>query len=240
MQLFAFAESAALCYTEKKEGGPDMRCTDWLLELLYPSKCMCCRKILDGGGAICPACADKLTYLDRPVPGVRGAARCEAVLCYEGDFREAFHRFKFGGMRRYAEDFGRWMARCVQDRLAGSYDLITWTPVSERRRRERGYDQAELLCRVMARELSMKPVRTLRKLRHTQAQSGLSGRSARLGNVLGVYEAVEPENFAGLRVLLVDDVVTTGATLSEASRTLLSAGAGRVVCMTLAAAVGTA
>ena len=87
-----------------------------------------------------------------------------------------------------------------------------------------------LLASAAALELGEVAVETLRKGRNTEAQSGLDGDAARRANVLGVYEAVDPERISGHRILLVDDICTTGATLAECARVLREAGAADVVC----------
>ena len=101
----------------------------------------------------------------------------------------------------------------------------TGVPVSAKRRRSRGYDQTELLAHAVARELELPCTQTLQKIRHNPAQSSQRDAAARRANVLGAYRAVSPERFAGRSVLLIDDILTTGATLSECSRVLLTAGA---------------
>ena len=116
-----------------------------------------------------------------------------------------------------------------------TFDLLTWVPVSARRRFCRGYDQVGLLARALGRELGIKPQRTLRKVRHTPAQSTLSGAEQRKANVLGAYRVVNPRALQGKRVLLLDDIITTGATLSECARTLEAAGAARVLGASVAA-----
>lgn len=208
-----------------------------VLDLFYPPKCLICHRIMDSSRqTVCSACMDRLPEHDGADPQVRFAERCVATFFYEGDLRESFHRFKFGGLRAYATQYGRWMAVTVRDKLAGEFDLITWAPVSDKRRKQRGYDQSELLARTVAKELGMQPVRLLRKCRHTRPNSELGDASGRSANVAGVYEPLTPERFAGRRVLVIDDIVTTGATLSECSRVLLTAGAMSVVCAALAAA----
>ena len=154
---------------------------------------------------------------------------------YEGDLRTSFLRFKFGGAAQYAATYGTWMAHTIEDKLAGRYDLLTWAPVSRARKRSRGYDQSELLCREIGKRLGMEPVRTLRKTRNPPAQSALPDPAQRRANVSGAYTPERPERFAGKRILIIDDIVTTGATLSECSRTLLLAGASDVVYAALAA-----
>lgn len=208
---------------------------DWLLDLIYPPRCMICHKLLaPGEKQICPACDDALPEYDGADPQVRFCARCVVTFRYAGMLRESFLRYKFSGLRQYAGRYGAWMSVTIRDKLAGQFDLITYAPVSRKRKKERGYDQSELLCRAIARELGLEPVRTLEKRMHTAAQSSLNAREARAANVAGVYAPVEPARFAGRRVLLIDDIITTGATLSECCRVLLAAGAERVVCAALA------
>ena len=114
--------------------------------------------------------------------------------------------------------------------LGGAFDTVTWVPVSPRRLRQRGYDQARLLAESACRLWETKPLPLLRKTVHNPAQSGLKEAAARRANVLGVYEAVDPERISGHRILLVDDICTTGATLAECARVLREAGAADVVC----------
>ena len=205
-----------------------------LTAILFPPRCMFCRRILDEGN-ICPACRDRLPRCG-PVKG-RGEffSQCAAALYYVDDVRRALLLFKFRGRQAFAVGLGGLMAETVREHLAGTYDLITWAPVSDKRRRRRGYDQSELLCRAMAKSLGETYVRTLRKVRHTAANSTIDTPEARAANVLGAYEAADPEVVRGRRILLVDDIYTTGATLSECARMLLMAGAEDVICCTAAA-----
>jgi competence protein ComFC len=208
----------------------------WLLDLFYPPRCMICHRLLRSGEReICPGCLQSLPDYDGPEPQVRFAEHCAVTFYYEGRLRESFLRYKFSGLRQYAERYGSWMAGTIRDKLAGSYELLTWVPVSAPRKRRRGYDQAELLARAVGRELGLEPVRTLRKTVDNREQSGLGGAPERAANAAGVYVPAEPQNYAGKRILLIDDIVTTGATLSECSRVLRTAGAAEVVCAALAA-----
>ena len=124
-------------------------------------------------------------------------------------------------------------AEFAPDLIVGSICTAGNTPPSEQ---SSLLDQAFLLASAAALELGDVAVETLRKGRNTQAQSGLSDDAARRANVLGAYTIVDPELVEGKRVLLIDDVVTTGSTFSECARVLRSAGAAGVVCATLARA----
>lgn len=212
---------------------------EFLLDLLFPPKCVFCHKLLKTGEhGFCAHCQTSLPWTstdDRP-RHYEGISQCESPLWYRGDVPDSFHRYKFEGCSSYAAVYGPLMVQCARDRLDGRFDLITWAPLSAKRKKKRGYDQAFLLARSMGNELGLQPVETLRKCRDTSAQSSLDDDERRKTNVHGVYQCTDPSLIEGKRVLLVDDVVTTGSTLSECARTLRAAGAADVVAVTLARA----
>ena len=193
-----------------------------LLDLIFPAKCPFCGRVLDRPG-ICDACRGELPWTEGADALRRGPGGllCAAPLWYQGLAREGLHRFKFRGMSSAAATLGELIAGCAAEHFSGAFDTVTWVPVSPRRLRQRGYDQARLLAE-SARRLSLSV--------HNPAQSGLKEAAARRANVLGVYEAVDPERISGHRILLVDDICTTGATLAECARVLREAGAAHVVC----------
>ena len=211
----------------------------WLLDLLFPPRCVFCGKLLATGERdFCARCQKELPWLEGPAAEQTGEffSLCAAPLRYQDTVRDSIRRYKFKGRQGYHKSYGKLVAQCVHDHLAGKYDLITWVPLSDKRKKERGYDQAFLLASAAALELGDVAVETLRKARNTDPQSGLEGEAERRANVLGAYIAVDPELVAGRRVLLIDDVVTTGATFSECARVLRTMGAKDVVCAALARA----
>lgn len=159
---------------------------------------------------------------------------CVAPLYYEGNVRDALIRYKFDGATAYAGLFGRLTASCIRERLEGSYDLISWVPLSGKRLKTRGYDQAMLIAMAAALELSDVAAETLRKVKDTAPQSKTGAGEARRANISGAYEVCDAELVAGKRILLIDDIVTTGATLSECARMLGLAGAESVVAAAVA------
>ncbi len=213
-----------------------MSIADALLDLLFPPKCPFCGRLLEDKALLCPDCQRDLPWLVGPAgeKAVELTAGCVSTLRYQGPVREAVHAYKFGGKAARSRSLGVLVAQCVRDHGLTA-DLVSWPPLSKKRRRVRGYDQAERLARVAGEELGLPVAATLRK-EEIPAQSGLQEEAQRRANVLGAYSALAPEAFQGRQVLLVDDVVTTGATLSECAKTLLLAGAGSVVCATLARA----
>lgn len=204
---------------------------------IWPRRCILCRRSLGpGGDRVCPECA---ASLPEPFSGARRGThyrRWASALWYEDRVRESFLRFKFGGCRFYAELYGPWLANAVQKLLGTDYELLTYIPISRLRRRRRGYDQTLLLAEAAGRALGMKPVCTLKKRSRVKPQSRTLGPEERQRNIRGAFSVPKPELVRGRRVLLIDDVLTTGATVSEASRVLLEAGAKSVDVATLAAA----
>ena len=206
-----------------------MKLLEAFLDLLFPPKCPFCGRVLEKPG-ICPTCEKNLPWIEGR-EGLRegaGGLRCAGAVWYEGLAREGLLRLKFQGASAAAEPMGDLVARCAAEHFSGEFDTVTWVPVSKKRLRKRGYDQAELLARAACRLWDTEPVRLLNKTVDNPAQSGISDTAARRANVLGVYEACG--DAAGKHVLLIDDICTTGATLSECARVLKDAGTESVVC----------
>ena len=210
------------------------RAVSRLLDLLFPPKCPLCRRLVPRDGELCASCRESLPRRKNPEVQVEFVDKCVSPLSYTGTVAEALRRMKFSNLPGYAKSFGRLLAETVGEALAGEYDLVSWVPVSPRRRRRRGYDQAQLLAREVGRELGVPVVSTLCKPKDNPAQSGVGGPAARKANVLGVYIITDSERVLGQRILLIDDIVTTGATLAECAMTLKAAGAARVVAAAVA------
>ena len=207
-----------------------------LLEWLFPRKCILCRSFLGRDETdLCRTCRvdqPEYRYGKKKVPHI---ADLTAVWMYEGDVRRSIHRYKFTGECHYAAPYARLLAMRVRRDLPTA-EIVTWVPISGKRLRQRGYDQVELLARAVGPELELPTESLLEKIRDNRANSGLKTPAERRANVLGVYRAVGPERFRGKRVLLLDDIVTTGATASECARVLLTAGAEEVIFAAVAAA----
>lgn len=208
-----------------------------LLGLLYPPKCPFCGRILERGEAgVCALCEGALPWTDGPGGPVEGCGACLSPLWYRDGVREAVHRYKFNGAAAHAVLFGELMAQCLADRWDGGVDLITWAPLHPKRKKRRGYDQAELLARRVGEISNVPVVPTLEKIRAAGEQSRLQTEEERRANIAGAYRDKPGLDLSGKRVVLVDDVVTTGSTLGECAACLRAAGADIVVALTLAQA----
>lgn len=205
-----------------------------ILDFFMPRRCPFCGAVA-GRELLCEKCEKTLPFTGEHAVEETTFARCAAPLYYEGAVRQAILRFKFGRKLGSLPCFGRLMAQCAAENFSGEFDAITWVPVSKKRLKKRGFDQARYLVASLCVDWHVEPVETLRKVVDNPAQSGIESPEERRVNVLGVYEAVQPERFAGKRLLLIDDIRTTGATLAECVRVLKEAGARDVLCLTLAA-----
>lgn len=207
-----------------------------LIDLLFPPKCAFCGKLIEKGD-ICGSCEASLPYREEESVLTAIGEReypCTLPFYYESPVQDGVKALKFGKKSWRAKVFARYVAQAAAERLAGEFDAVTFVPVSWRRNWERGFDQARLLAEETARLWEVKAEATLKKIRHTRAQSSLSDPARRAENVKGAYAVPRPDRVRGRRFLLIDDVCTTGSTLSAAADALTAAGAAGVVCAALA------
>ncbi len=208
-----------------------------IISILFPPKCILCRRILSKDETdLCHNCRANTPEFGKSKFSLSFLAEWTAVWYYKDDARKSLLRYKFSGRRSYASAYGKLLAMKLEREAFLDFDVLTWVPIGPLRRFRRGYDQDELLAKALGAELGRPAVQTLRKIRNTPPQSGLKGVSRRRANVLGAYRALDPEAVRGKRILLIDDIITTGATVSECARVLLTAGAKEVTCAAMAAA----
>lgn len=213
-----------------------MKLYHWILNLLFPPRCILCRKLLEGGEVdLCTRCRMETPEYPPRKRKPQFLDSFAAVWYYEEYPRKSLLRYKFSGKRIYAPAYGRLLAMKLLREYPEGFDCLTWVPISRLRRFSRGYDQVEILAYAVEKELGLEAVPMLKKTHHNRRQSGISGAAQRRANVLGVYQAVAPERIRGKRILLLDDILTTGATAGECARVLLTAGAKEVHCAAMAA-----
>lgn len=204
---------------------------------LYPDKCILCGKLLQKqetdlcrscriDAPECPVNRSKYPYLNSWI----------ALWYYEDNVRRSLLHYKFYGKRHYANAYARLLGMKLLREEKLDVDVITWVPISQKRKRQRGFDQVELLADKLGQELCTEPMPLLKKIRNNAVQSGIVGQAERRANVLGVYQVIDPEKIEGKRILLLDDILTTGATVGECARVLLTAGAKEVHVAVIAAA----
>jgi len=208
-----------------------------ILHKFFPPKCILCKKLLaEEETDLCRSCRENQPEYPSHKFNLSFLAQCTGLWYYKENVRNSILRYKFYGRRHYAGAYGRLLAMKLQKEGWDDTDILTWAPISRRRKFRRGYDQVELFGTALAQELGLSLVPTLRKIRHTKPQSTMGGAAQRRANILGAFEVIDPALIRGKRILLLDDIVTTGATASECGRVLLTAGAKEVKLATLAVA----
>lgn len=209
-----------------------------LLDVLFPPKCAFCGRLLpDGVREICPECEKELPRTRGKMRKIDFIPRVISPLRYEALVREALLRYKFRAAPARGRVYGRMIARELADLGYTNFDCVTWVPLSRRRLHRRGYDQARILAEEVAKALDKPCEKLLNKSRNVRPQSSLRSADARRANVSGCYTVPTTSRAEGKRLLLIDDIVTTGATLSECARMLMLAGAAEVTAATVASAI---
>lgn len=203
-----------------------MKLGDLIGRLLYPPKCVLCGSLLeDEETDLCHDCRCDVPAWEKSRKKLQFLDSWAAVWYYEENVRRSLVRYKFYGARSYASVYGRLLAMKLSEQHPDGVDILTWVPVSPIRKFFRGYDQVELLAYAVGSELGITPVRTLNKIRHNRTQSRIRGEAKRRANVLGAYKVTDPAVVRGKTIVLLDDIITTGATIGECARMLLTAGA---------------
>ena len=235
------------------------------IDLVLPPQCLACRALVTEPGRLCPSCWPKARFIAPPSCTVCGRAltgtgpspglpdldltcgaclqsppqftRARSVLIFDGVGRDLVHQLKYADRLDGAGAMGAWMVQAAGE-AAQTADLIVPVPLHYLRLVRRRYNQAQILAQVIARETGL-PLESdgLRRVRRTKSQVGLNARE-RAENVRGAFQ-VSPklrDRLAQARVLLVDDVLTTGATVSACAQALSRAGASEVTVLTLARA----
>jgi ComF family protein len=215
------------------------------VDLFYPPRCALCERF---GALLCTGCLDSMPRADGlrcsvcwlPLRGDGACYQCQegpraftalrSAFRYEGKARELVHGFKFRDLSSLSEVMAAEMSPLV-DRQT---DVIVPVPLSGSRQRERGYNQSRLLARALSTSLQLPLADALKRTRSSRPQTRSFSREERRQNVEGAFSVRRPGIVTGLRVLLVDDVATTGATLDACARALLAAGALEVRAVTFA------
>ena len=207
-----------------------------LLDYFFPPRCTFCHKIVENGEIhVCPHCREHLPQTHNGGLQKKDFVKsCAAPFYYEDEIRLSLLRFKFGNRPWYAEDYAPYVADSIREGLEGQWEILSWIPVSKKRLRQRGYDQAEVLCRAVGEELGVTPIPLLVKHRHTKAQSASGSAEKLKANISGAYRLLPDADVQGRKILLIDDIITTGSTVSECAKTLGIGGADQVVCATVA------
>ena len=199
-----------------------------LLDLFFPRRCMFCGQLMKEDGEVCAVCEKRLPYLEEPLCQHQMGAvdRLYCALWYDGKVPQGIYHLKFRGKSHVHHWFAETMVKAMGKELREeNIDLVTCVPMHRKRQRRRGYNQAQLLARDVAYLLDIPYEDCLSKTKLTREQHRLSGKE-RMLRQKGSYSC---SPFRGERVLLIDDVCTSGETMKECARVLKEAGASAVI-----------
>ncbi|MGH7686961.1 MAG: ComF family protein [Candidatus Dormibacteria bacterium] len=195
-----------------------------LLDAVAPLHCAGCDEVTHA--PICAACVAELRDLPLPRPVDTGSVRVLGGFTFDGLVREVLHRGKFQGNRAALARLGSLTADRLQLGSRRGPDAVVAVPLGRRRLRQRGYNQAEIVATLIAEASAARLLAGLRRERETQAQAS-RGEADRRANVAGAF-AWRGTDLSGARIWLVDDVLTTGATINAAAVAIRDAGAALV------------
>lgn len=204
-----------------------------LFKFLFPPKCIICKKSLDEEG-ICDDCIKNVPFIKGKVPNPQFVTKTCTPLYYKDLVRASIIRYKFHGKTAYAEHFAKLICEMMEERIDKPIDYILWVPLGKWKLRRRGYDQAKLLAEEISKITGIPTLCAVKKVRRNKTQHDIKNVAARRANVVGVYECVEKNKIFGKNLLVADDVLTTGSTLSECAKILKIAGANEIFAATIA------
>jgi len=215
-----------------------------ITRLIYPSKCIFCGILMvtKDDFDICPQCMKNIPFSKHGITqSILNSAieeYCDGVIyiCeYSGIIKQALIRYKFFEKSSYYRAFGKLLAAKLKKMTNYvGFDIVIGVPLHKSKENLRGYNQAELICKVLSKELKIsKNSNILSRVLNTQSQSLLSGKE-RFYNIKGAFKANYPKHIQGKSILLVDDVFTTGNTINECSKVLKESGAKSVIAAVIA------
>lgn len=201
-----------------------------LLYLIFPNKCPFCEKLIAIDELKCSECSEIL----KNSSGIRilpGGYPCVFAYTYDGLAKTAIKNFKFNNKISYAKTFAKDICEVIKTRFPkAKISAITYVPLSKKRKRDRGYNQAEILAKEIGASLDVPVVGLLKKVKDNPAQHNIPNKSGRINNVQGVYEAQSYPPSDGGYLILCDDIVTTGSTLDECAKVLTKSGVKNLIC----------
>ncbi len=205
-----------------------------LLKTLLPDRCLLCYTAIDKEAVVCKKCEKEINIV--PVyQAVPSGYRCASAFLYKGKFKRAVLNFKFHNKVQYSQQLAYFIYKTIERSFPDAvFDVITYVPMHHKSFSKRGYNQCQLIARDLSQLMGIECVETLTKIKDTKPQHTLSGRNRKL-NLKGAFKVVDKKLVQGRSILVIDDVITTGSTLYECSKTLQKAKPLNIFCATVLA-----
>jgi competence protein ComFC len=209
-----------------------------VVNLFFPARCVFCGDVIALRSQVCAKCDAEISRIDAVkcmyIPNMGETILCAVPYEYQDQVRQSIIHFKFYGQKQFAGFYAQKMAEHIlKCYFPSQFDAVTAVPISTQRRKLRGYNQSELIARGIAKRLNLPYCEYLAKTVDNKEQHKLNEKE-RHKNVKGVYKPISKSCVTGKNILLIDDIVTTGATLCECAAALLQGGARKVNCAAIA------
>ena len=207
-----------------------------LLLIFYPAKCINCGEVIENKNPFCENCSKKFppTRRLRYIEINNKKIKCISAFHYGDKIREAICDFKFRDRKNYAGFFAASISEVLlpEDEVK-KFNYITAVPLSKQRYKERGYNQAELVAKDLCERIDIEYNEILEKIKDNKTQHTLNLEERKV-NVKGVYATSKRFDLRGKNVIICDDIITTGNTLSECVKMLMDSGCENILCLTTA------
>ena len=225
-----------------------------LLELVYPNQCIVCRQVIEfkTNKWLCPSCMDKIQPISGKTCDICGVPIAVDGICsdcrdkklyfkkaycayeYKGGVREAIHNIKFRDHPQNIRYFADKVFEYAKENGFEDADIVTFVPMYPKKERKRGFNQSAMLAKYLAKHKMGSYAQTLKKIKNTPDQHNLL-KEERLKNLKGSFAATDENAVKGKKILLADDIYTTGSTVNECAKVLMEAGAEsvEVVCIAI-------
>jgi len=207
-----------------------------LRALLFPERCPFCGKLVEANEIACKDCYETLRRKHSPITGGAGGFRCVSSFPYGGKVRRAILRVKYHDRVQYIPQLAAILADDIKSVYGEeSFDLITAVPMHKKDIKERGYNQSEILAKELSKLLDIPFTDTIVKIKRTKKQHNLRF-TERKTNLSGAFKLIDKDIVTGKRILLIDDIITSGYTLGLCGKVLAKAKPTKICCATIATA----
>lgn len=206
--------------------------------LIFPERCPYCNDLIEPCEIACARCYDEIRRKHVPLKSGARGFRCISAFVYGGKVRRMILRLKYFDRIQYVPQVAELMADDIRSAYGEkAFDLITFVPMHEKDLKKRGYNQSQLLSKALSSLLDIPYQDTLRKIKRTKKQHRLKY-AERKTNLTGAFEVIDKDLIKDKRILLIDDIVTSGYTLGNCAKKLSSAKPELICCATIASAQG--
>lgn len=207
-----------------------------LTALFYPERCPYCSSLINATRIACEKCYDEIRRKHSPIPSGAKGFRCISTFVYDGRVRRMILRMKYHDRTQYIPQIAELLTADVENAYNGEeFDFITAVPMYRKDLRNRGYNQSALLAKELGKRLELPYLETIEKIKRTKKQHHLKYKE-RKTNLNGAFKLIDKDAVKGKRILIIDDIITSGFTLGKCCNVLSRAKPQLICCATIASA----